>query len=278
MVHAKRRGMALTELMIASAVGVLALSAMVGTSIATSRVAAKLTNGSGTIRKVNSGFGQIVNDIKGADRCLAKYPPTGTAQFESNDHNTLILRVPENNNFETYSDKFTVVIYYLSACGGEDGPAMLMRYTASVVGGATPNATLDSVVATQVNDFSLAYVGHQTFWPDWNMKNFSLATPSIGDLDGCPEQALIDGTDYVHDGRAAFANGKLTFAAQPPPGKLIDATYNVDPSTIITDFASNGAWEVYVHISSKPTWRDQSGAERSREVEFASRVAMRNRL
>lgn len=277
MVRAKNAGFTLAELSVATTIGVLALTAVVGTTVATTNVATKLTSGGARIQKAVSSLDALAQDLRDADLLMAKYPPSGTASFQANETNTVILRVPKVTNGAVVADSFDVFIYYLSAASGDLAPQKLTRYTATIVNGNASTATVDRVVACNVVSANFAYGCRETFYGESSYTKFRTRTMPQGDKPGFTQQIFMDGDEMVSSSDAEFDGDLVKFASAPSWGKIVDARYTVDPSYVVTDCAGNNANEVLANLTVKSQWTDRTHTTRSRDILLSTQMQLRNK-
>jgi len=273
----RNRGFALTELIVASSIAVLSLAALVGTSVMSTRITAKVSSGVTTISKASTAYEELCSDIRAASGVLASYPTSGTPAFTSNGTNTLILRQPFTNAGVIDPNKQIVIVYYLAPQSGDRGPNVLKRYRATVNGGVEAAATLEKEVASQISSITFNYSAHETIFASEGYGKYLLRSEAQGDTPFSEERALVDGEDLSANGTATFVAGELRFTTRPTYGKLIDAYYNVDPTTVVGANGLNNAFEVLVAMKASPKWRDGRQVEQTRNLELISRVALRNR-
>ncbi|MBL8047369.1 MAG: prepilin-type N-terminal cleavage/methylation domain-containing protein [Chthonomonas sp.] len=277
MARVKQRGFTLAEMGVAVSIGLLALGAVIGTNVAMTNVASKLTAGGSTIKKGVSSIEILTRDLRDSDLLLAQWPPNGNAQFTANESNTLIVRVPKVSGTSLVAGQYNAYIYYLRTQSGADGPFVLTRYQATLNNGNASTATLDRVVATNVTASNFVYTCRETFHGESSYVKFRTRTMPQGDKPGFAQEAWMNGTELLDSGDAEYDGDLLRFAQAPSWGALVDARYSVDPATVVGGEGGCNATDILVTLKIRPTWKNRTYTDQNRTVEISTRMRLRNK-
>lgn len=275
-----RRGFTLIETVIASGLLLLLLGAILGTTMLSTNLSAKLSRSVVTAQRGRLSLERIGMDIQAADRVLTRYPTAGAALFTADRTSTLILRMPRPSAPGDYD-----VAIYRTRDDATDGPKVLEAYSAEIVGGQQRPAQLEGVVAREVTAFRISLSAHETFLGNGNHNRFVLRSRATGHDALSRQNVLLLGQDRIaltESGNAGdqaidLDDTQLVFQKAPPNGALIDAFYNVNPAeAALADGGTNASIVTYGLVLS-PRSRDGGHRRTQRESNISTRLSLRNR-
>lgn len=268
----------MSELLIAMTISGFALTALLSTVVFSTRVTNKLANTIPTLGKAHNAYETLNSDIQAADRVLTAYP-LASPTFQTNKTNTLILRIPANSGGTTTVGSYDIVIYYLAAQSGENGPFVLKRYTATSVGGVESTPALKGTICSNIKSLNYNYIAHETFSGYNSYRKFALKSPPLAnDTEFDDNKVIVDGVDCIADGSCSFNDlNQLEFDAPLPWYHLADCYYSIDPTVAVTDGNGNNAYEVSTTFNVRVRYQGSTSADITRYVELTNRSALRNR-
>lgn len=270
-VSKNRKGMTMIEVLVGTSISFMALTALISVSLFSTAVASKLSGGIKTFSQARRGIERASDEVQMADMVMARYPTTGAATFTTNTTDTIILRKPVVSGMDFAAGQYEIVIFNL------DGDQKLSRYTATISGGTQSAPALDRVIATDVSSLSFTYSAHETFLGQSYYAKYKLRSHAVGSAADNDESVLIDGVDKIADGSASIVSDELRLGAKLNWNQWADAIYNTDPSEIVFETAGINANFVTMKLVAAPKWKDRTGSEQTRTIEFNSRLRLRNR-
>lgn len=270
----------MTETLVASGLLLLLLGTIMGTTMLSSNLSAKLSRSVVTVQRGRLSVERIGMDIQAADRVLKAYPTTGSPLYTTDKTSTLILRIPRQSSPGNYD-----VSIYRTRTDASNGPKVLEAFAAEIVGGVEKPATLEGVVAREVTAFRLSLSAHETFLGNGSHNRFALRSKSTGHDALSRESVLVQGADRLAQTEAGTAGvagvdvtgTQMVFGKAPANGALIDAFYNVDPNDAILAGGGTNASIVTYGLVLAPKSRDGAYRRSERESNITTRLALRNR-
>lgn len=276
-----RRGISLIETVNGTLFLLLAMGLMIGVTIQATRMATKADTKSSQLKEIRVALNSLSSDIGRADAVLVSYPKNnGTFQTQARD--SIILRIPRFGADAQPSGDYDVALYRLvqeettAADTETTGTYELVRYTATIVGGVESTPVRDRTIAKGLSLVGFSYGTSEEFTGDNWRTTFNLrGTPVAADA-YTPNEARINNVDFVSQGFATYSGSQLTFERAPVSGAIINATYRVDPRSVINSEGANAANVVNFRVRMRAKWMNAASTQTTSDYEINTRVQLRN--
>lgn len=286
MKRSRRGGFTIVEVMMATAIGLLATLLVAETSLIAAKTFKKVTEVATMHTFGRRTFDQFVADVQQAELSLAQFPSRSASPwFTAKDNECVILRQPiflADNTVDPLKAK--IVVYRLiPALKSEEGPFVLERTTGTVTTrtsfySTTATRGTSVVVAKNIKSVNWSQMASQTFWGDRSSKVYTLISTPAADTNEIKLQALIGGVNRLKSGHAVLSGKTVTLYQAMEYGVAMDVTYHIEPTTIAFNNGSNGATSIFAKIVFQPRWTANDFSTKTREVTLSAMPNLENKV
>lgn len=248
------RGFTLAEMLVATALFVLVLSALAWIGVDMSRMGGVVSTNATLQSQGRVALDLFAGDVHGSRQIMNDYTAADGTVYSSDTASCLVLAAPSyasDGTIATTADgmgnivpaHYDYIVYHLVAtpAGSPNGPYTLNRLVEADATSVRPDFA-DAVIARHVQSAAFTCLVDQPFRGNGVDTDFALKTEI--DVAGLGQAVTVDGTPMILGAATAVYNapatgvnidlGSLSFATAPANNAVIDAVYPVDP----TDAAS----------------------------------------
>ncbi len=249
--RACRSGFTLVEMLMASLLFALILSALGWMAVDTSRMGSVVSTNATLQSQGRIAIDRFVNDVRSSRQIVTAYTaPDGTV-YSSGTGTCVVLAAPSyasDGTIATTTDSagntvpahYDYIVYHLvpTAAGSSSGPCQLNRRVDVYLGSARSSAP-EAVIASNIQSASFTCLVDQPITGNGVDAQFFLNT--LIDVSGLGQGVTVNGVplvlgtttaQYAPPGSTGQTTdiGTLNFAAAPANNAVIDAIYPVDPT------------------------------------------------